>query len=41
MLIKKLIVTNPVIDLSDCANGVYILKMQSAQKSKVVLLVKK
>jgi lysophospholipase L1-like esterase len=40
MLVKKLTLVNSIVDLSDCVNGVYILKLQSAQQSKAVLLVK-
>jgi len=41
ILVKKQIILNSVIDLSDCANGIYILKLQSYQSTKTTLLVKK
>jgi hypothetical protein len=41
VLVKKLYITNPVIDLSDCANGIYFLKMNSEKHSKSTLLIKK
>jgi polygalacturonase len=41
IMVKKQVMTNPMIDLSDCANGIYIVKLQSNQVTKSVLLVKK
>ncbi|MDD4969515.1 MAG: T9SS type A sorting domain-containing protein [Paludibacter sp.] len=41
ILVKKQRMDNPTIDLSDCPTGIYVLKLQSDQQSKAVLLVKK
>ena len=41
IMVKRQVLENPIIDLSACANGIYMLKLQSAQQSKVALLIKK
>jgi hypothetical protein len=40
IMVRRQVLENPIIDLSTCANGIYMLKLQSALQSKVALLIK-